>query len=677
MDDRAMMELFVQEAIEHIHVLESALLKLESSPGDEAATLQALRQAHSIKGASDYTGLKGVSRLGHALEDVLIASRESALELSPNVVSALLDGVDLLRDGVRHWASPEHRIQEIELLIERYLQFNRGESRGQAARPVEGEDSLNSAFRRAGARHIGSMRGALRRARSESSAEDALQLLREVATTFHNAASYVDAREVQDALEAIRDIVDDDNADDEQLSSFEESLDTIEGLLQDQSDSLEPTTPQSEPTSPTEAEPAAPRDSGAPAGAKSESVQPPMEAVGSREGIRVPMEKLDGIMALVSDLVVLNNTFTHVLSEAGTGEQGTQLTPMLVEKAQQLDRITRTLQKEALSARLVPVSTLFDRFPRAVRDIARAESKEVTLDVQGSETELDKSVADRLHSPLLHLIRNAIAHGIEAPAHRRSTGKSSEGVVTLRAEIDGNHISITVSDDGRGLDPLALAQSAIRKGIITKEQCEQMSPAEIVDLIFLPGFTTVESADGLAGRGVGLDAAVTAMQSMGGGLQVDWESGRHTTFVLKAPLSVGIIDAMIVRVGEERYALPTIFVEENLRIEPGRISAIAGAKAIVHEGEPVPVRSLRNLFQLPEQSQGPSKEGIAGLLLRSGSQRLVVTVDAFTAQHDVLVRPLSPDLLRLGRFSGATLMGDGRLVLIVDPRWLFARREHG
>jgi two-component system chemotaxis sensor kinase CheA len=326
-----------------------------------------------------------------------------------------------------------------------------------------------------------------------------------------------------------------------------------------------------------------------------------------------------------------------------------------------------------LGIRMVPVKTIFTKFPRMLRDLAKASGKKIELQMVGEDTEIDKSLIEELSDPLIHLIRNSADHGIEAPETRAQSGKPETGIVTLRARHEGDSVLVEIEDDGKGIDPTIIRKKAVEKGLITQERADTMSDDEAVDMIFLPGFSTAQKITDISGRGVGMDVVRSNVRRLNGRVTVKSLVGKGSIFTLKLPLTLAIIDALLMRAGGQVFALPGTAVEETLLVPIETLSHLTQRKAINLRGEVLGVSSLGELLRFKNGSaKHPAGTELPVVVISTQGRRMGLIVDAFMRRQEMVIKPLAPYLASLPGISGASIMGDGGVVLILDPAELMA-----
>lgn len=398
----------------------------------------------------------------------------------------------------------------------------------------------------------------------------------------------------------------------------------------------------------------------------------PPEAPKGSSTIRVDHEKLDHLMNLIGELIINRNRYTLIarhLEEGGPEVDVSQVAQSLSETTYAMARISDDLQDTIMKVRMVPVSSVFSRFPRLVRDLSRKSGKAVDLILEGEETELDKSVVEVIGDPLVHLIRNAVDHGVESEAERVAKGKSPKGRVVLRAYHKGNSVAIEIEDDGKGIDPEKMREVAVRKGILSQEDAKQLDDREAMELIFAPGFSSAEKITDISGRGVGMDVVRTNIKNLKGSVNITSEVGKGTRFTLSLPLTLAIIDALMVNVAGQMYAIPLDAVSETTKIESVRLTDVKGRKAVTLRGEVLGIVELAEMLNLPCAAQLP--EVLSVVVIHDNERRLGLVVDRLLERQEIVIKPLGAYLGDLNGISGATIMGDGSVILILDPHEVY------
>lgn len=416
---------------------------------------------------------------------------------------------------------------------------------------------------------------------------------------------------------------------------------------------------------PGEAPPPSPPPAPAPAKPTSDKPAAPAHGHEAEQTVRVDVRRLDALVNLVGELVLARNRLKTI--------RPTLRDEQLDRAVTALDTVTARLQGAVMSARMQPVSRVFTRFPKVARDVARQVNKQVDLIVEGGETELDRNLVEALSDPLVHLVRNAIDHGIEMPDVRQSIGKPIAGEVRLTAQQEGDHVSIEVSDDGGGIDPDGIRRSAIRKGLIDSESALRLSEEECLNLLFLPGFSTRTEVSNLSGRGVGMDVVQSKIRELSGQVQIQSELGKGSRFIIRVPLTLAILPTLLVEVDNDVYALPLVRVIEVVTHEESRVLWMDGQRILDLRERPLPVLSLRHWLNIP----GDPIDATRGVVLQSGDQHFCMLVDRVVGREEVVIKALPRSLRGLPGYAGASLVGDGRMAMILDVDALLVSAQRG
>jgi len=405
------------------------------------------------------------------------------------------------------------------------------------------------------------------------------------------------------------------------------------------------------------------------------------DSLSSSQTMRVDARKLDELINLVGELVLERNRLAQLSRDCSSGSLAVdELSSALGQSSARLSFITDELQSAGLKTRMVPIEMVFRRFPRLVRDVARNLQKDVQLVIRGEDTELDKTMVELIGDPMVHLVRNSLDHGIETPDAREQAGKPRQGTIRLEARQEGDQIVITISDDGAGISPERIGRKAIEKGLITTEQLRLLSPREILDFIFLPGFSTAEKTSDLSGRGVGMDVVRTNLKKLNGSTEIDSRPGLGTSVHLRLPLTLAILPVLMVRVADETYALPLRSVAETAQVNLQNVHRVEGCEVLCLRDETLPLIRLGQLFQSsPSLAAGASNSGAETgrkvVILGVAEKRAALLVDQLLGQESTVVKPLGNYLHGCPSLAGATISGDGRVRLVLDPAGLLAASQ--
>ena len=377
-----------------------------------------------------------------------------------------------------------------------------------------------------------------------------------------------------------------------------------------------------------------------------------------RQTVRVDIEKLDGLMNLVAELVINRARLAQIGVQSQTG--------VFNETIGELAQITTDLQSLVMKARMVPIDQVFNRFPRMVRDLARELNKEINLEIEGADTELDRSVVDEIGDPLVHLLRNAADHGIESPEDRVRTGKPRAGTIKLAARHEGNQVVVELSDDGAGINFAKIRNKAVVKGMITEEEANSLTDEESSKLLFKSGFSTADKVTDVSGRGVGLDVVASKIGALNGTVDLESVPGQGSIFVIKLPLTLAIIQALLVRVGQDEvYAVPLENIEEIIKIKDNDFKTVQGQTYILYRGQVIPSIDLSQMFQVPNQAQRDGDNRIM-VVIKAAGRRVGILVDDLIGQQEIVIKSLDDLIKNVQGFAGAAILGDGTVSLILD-----------
>ncbi len=632
------LELFVTEAEENIANLENGLLKLERE-GDAALVAELFRYAHTLKGSAGAAGLTEMSQLAHAMENLLDEVRNGTRKVTSDLVDTLLECVDMLRAMVL--AIQENGKQpDPSMLIKKLSNLSDQQSDSDASdhkpSPTVGEIpvTLNIFIK------------------PECPMPSVRAFQAYLIMSRYGEIVFLEppVSEIQAGRAKYRLVAKVKLSDDNSLSELEQELTKFEDLVvevQRQRDGQkvsEIVTAQRE----TET-----------------SAAPQAEL----QSVRVSIEQMDALLNLVGELVIerarLERGVRKVAEINGNG-----IAEELQGVTERVSRIVSQLQEALTRTRMVPLNVVFARFPRLVRELSRSMGKRVQFKIEGEDTEIDRALVEKLNECLVHLIRNAIDHGIEPPDERIAGGKPPEGFIEISASQSEGSVIVVIRDDGRGIDPNKIRRKAVERGLLTEEQASSLSDEDAIQFIFRSGFSTKEEVSEVSGRGVGMDAVKNAMEQIGGTIDLHSQIGAGTTVTLRLPLTLAIIPALLVRVGGRLFALPMHSVTEVLDLQRSDIQEIGtGEKVLVLRGNPLPLFSLAKLLGIPNGGT----EG-TGVIVRQQEKLIAVSVEAVEGKDEIVIKPLGYPLHNLRSFIGATILGDGSIALIVDLNGMTIRR---
>jgi two-component system chemotaxis sensor kinase CheA len=683
------MSIFIDEANDHLQSLNENMLRLEQQPEDLGIVQVIFRSAHTLKGMSATMGFEDLASLTHEMENVLDLVRNGKLTMSGPIFDTLFKGLDALEAMVQDVVNGGTGKKDVEELVGRLKAIVKGDPEPGASAPAS---AANAAGAAPSAAHSLDQYQLSVLAQSMDSGYQAYFI--EVKVREDCLLKAARAYMVFDALERHGEVVQSHpSVQDIEQEKFDRSFSvyyitkTDEATLNEQvgrvseiesvrmtrldKSSLEElgSNRQAEASSPSAREAAAaaaPAPSAAPAASRApEAPAAPRQASGGGSAaprtIRVDIERLDTLMNLFSELLIDRVRLEQLATEVRRND--------LTETVEHMARVSADLQNIVLKLRMVPVDTVFNRFPRMVRDLAKSLNKKVDLVVSGADTELDRTVIDEIGDPLVHLIRNSVDHGIEPVQDRAAAGKPETGTVHLRAYHSGNHVFIEIEDDGRGINRPKVLETAIKRGVLSAEAAKSLSDDEVNMLLFAPGFSTADKVSDISGRGVGLDVVKSKIESLGGQVSVTSTMGQGSKFSIQLPLTLSIISAMLIKLGSEKYAFPLSSIVETASVRPGDIRTVHGTRVIEYRQSIIPVVSLAELVQSPDYREDGEAE-TEMLVIRKGDKLAAVLVDEFIGQSEIVLKTLGKYLTNLDLVSGATILGDGQVALIIDPNSL-------
>lgn len=676
---------FMEELEEKLQVISDNLLLMEREGASPEVIQEIFRAAHTIKGSSAIMGYEKMSTLTHEIENLFDRLRRGEMEVTGEMVDVLFTALDTLK-ALKEEITGQAEGVDIEPVMERLRWCQEACSGGAGVESADGEEAAEAAVL-----SPASPAAALGAPQPPVLEEAVEEVVRE-AEVRGFAAYWVDIgidRDCQmkgvraflifETLQQIGEIIKSNPpAEDLQEGRYDAGFSllllTKEEAWQVRDLILsiaEVTTVEVRPIRLRAEERAEGKAALAAAGKQEASPAarevPAAGRLGEAKTVRVDVQKLDTLMNLVGELVI-DRTRLDRFVEVFEGRYGSgELVESLVEISSHLGHVTNALQEEIMKARMLPIAHIFNRLPRMVRDLAHKMGKEVEFIIEGKETELDRNVIEVIGDPLIHLLRNAIDHGIEPPEERVRLGKPRAGRIVLKAAYVEGQIVITLSDDGRGMDVEKIRRQAVARGLMAPEQAARASEREILELIFTPGFSTAEVVSDVSGRGVGMDIVRSQIEQINGSVEFATALGKGTTFTIKLPLTLAIIRALMVTLGEQVYAFPLINVVETLAVKPEEIRRVRHAEVIVLRGQVLPLLRLATLFNEKSKAEGGK---LSVVVLGVGEKKVGVVVDQLLGEQEVVIKSLGGYLGQVPGLSGATILGDGSVALIVDARSL-------
>ncbi len=662
MDDlQEIMEDFLIEAFEMNEQLDQDLVELEHNPEDLDLLNRIFRVAHTIKGSSSFLNLNILTHLTHNMEDVLNRARKGEIKITPDIMDVVLRSIDLMKTllvTIRDTGSDtnngkENEIEEVVKKLQAITSQN-----------LEGAKET-----------LGAKEAPEKEVKKENKKENQTETK---APTTENPTSDNPLADEPD-LDYANMSAEEVEAEIERLLNKRQEADKERRAQKKQEDQAKPKqevapaketpktetpkteTPKTE-TPKTETPKAPKAETKAKAKADTEENKAP--SIGVEQTVRVDVRRLDHLMNLIGELVLGKNRLIRIYSDVEERYDGEKFLEELNQVVSSISAVTTDLQLAVMKTRMQPVGKVFNKFPRMVRDLSRELGKSIELIIEGEETELDKSIVEEIGDPLIHIIRNSCDHGIEPLEERRKLNKPETGKVQLSAYNEGNHIVIKISDDGKGLDPVMLKEKAIEKGVISERDAESMSDREAFNLIFKPGFSTAKVVSNVSGRGVGMDVVKTNIEKLNGIIEIDSEVGVGTTQKLKIPLTLAIIQALLVGVQEEYYAIPLSSVLETVRISQDEIYTVDGKSVLRLRDEVLSLVRLSDIFKVDAILE--SNSDVYVVIIGLADQKIGVIVDYLIGQEEVVIKSLGYYLKNTRGIAGATVRGDGKITLIVD-----------
>ena len=618
MDDmQELLEDFLVESFELIEQIDHDLVELESNPDDLELLNRIFRVAHTVKGSSSFLNFDTLTKLTHHMEDVLNKARHGELKITADVMDVVLKSVDMMKGllvSIRDNGNDSSSGIDISQICPQLTAISEGQSPASATPAPE------------------------------------------------PAAADIPPSAIPEDIDPNTLSEDQINAEIERLLKVRKAEDEARRAAKASGGGVAPATaPAAVPDKPDSADkPAAaakPAGDGANAPAKA-------SANASDQTIRVEVGRLDYLMNLVGELVLSKNRLLTIYNDVEERYDGEQFLEELNQVVSSLSLVTTDVQLAVMKTRMQPIAKVFNKFPRVVRDIGRDLNKQIDLIISGEETELDKSIVEEIGDPLTHIIRNSCDHGIEDPATRKAAGKPEKGTIELKAYNEGNHIVIEIIDDGKGIDAEAIRIKAVERGLISENEADTMSNKEIYSIIFRPGFSMAAKVTNISGRGVGMDVVKTNVEKLHGVIDIDSEIGKGTTLKLKIPLTLAIIQSLLVGTQEEIYAIPLANVNETVRVPVDNIYTIEGKNVLRLRDEVLSLVRLSDLFGVKQVLESGDQTYV--VVISVAETKLGIIVDNLIGQEEIVIKSLGSYLANIDGIAGGTIRGDGRVTLIVD-----------
>ncbi len=648
-DMREILDEFLIEADEILEQLDNDLIQLEENPDDKELLNKIFREIHTLKGGAGFLNLTTIVEIAHKIEDIFNKLRNDELKLNSEMMDVILEGIDKLKEGLERLKEDleipdEEEVQEIVKKLQAILE-------GKELSSVESESNSSSA-----------------QENNQESQENSDNIeyefqdwvdpdIKDLITTFG-------AKDLAELLEDIILLPPDERPPMSVIEKLEKLIEEGKEIK----DLLKPKEEKKE-EKPQESKPVQAQEAKKPEEKKEEKPQKQPEKKKKQDKkedvIRVDVQRVETLMNLVGEIVLDRNRIVKLASMLEHKED--PIVEELIESIHGMSRTVSDLQDAVMKLRMQPVKKIFSKFPRIVRDLAKRLNKKVQLILEGEDTEIDRSILDKLEDPLIHLVRNAIDHGIEPPEERIKAGKPEVGTIKLGAYQEGDRIIIYIEDDGRGIDPEKIKKKAIEKGLITPEQAENMSDKEAYELIFMPGFSTAEQVSDVSGRGVGMDVVASTIHALRGSIEIESQPGKGTKIIMKLPLTVAIIRTLMVAINDRIFAIPLFSVVEIVKYKPENVKQVGHFKSLILRDEVYLLFTLNELFEIEDK-----KEKRYVVIVKVGEKNIAIAVEEMFGEEEIVIKPLGELLEDVKGIAGATITGDGKVVLIVDPNSLIS-----
>lgn len=691
MDTSQYLELFIDETKEHLQSLNEHILDLEKDPGNDDTINEIFRAAHTLKGMAGTMGFARMQRLTHDLENVFQEIRNGNMKANAKLVDILFRGLDALESylevisasGSEGTEDNEDIINDLNEVIEE--ETGTGTKEEKDSTESKSQESVSSVRENKFERipvseyEISSMD----KAKQDGQNVFGVTVYLQETCILKAARAFLVFKAVESKGELIKSLPTTEQIEDEEFDydfswilGTSESKQTIKNLIMSVSEIADVCIDDFKYESA-----AAPKEQKVKEEAPKKVVEESTETkkapqavaakgkVASRS-VRVDIDKLDVLMNLVSELIIAKNALVSVSSGgegSGTADGHGQA---FHENIEYLERVTTNLHESVMKVRMVPIESVVNRFPRMIRDLNRKLGKKMELYMSGEDTELDRTVIDELGDPLMHLLRNSADHGLESNEERVRLGKPEVGSIFLDAYQDGNNVTIEVRDDGSGIDTEKVKKKALERGTITEQQAETMTDKDFIDLLFRPSFSTADQISDISGRGVGLDVVKTKIESLGGSIEARTVKGEGSTFMIQLPLTLAIIQALMVEVGNEKYAIPLGNVDTIEDVLLNEIKLVQSKEVIHLRGSVIPIIRMHEILEMENYEKNSEMESEIIVVVKRGDQRIGLAVDKLLGQQETVIKSMGHHITNAKLFSGATILGDGEVALILDTNTL-------
>ncbi|MDR1699729.1 MAG: chemotaxis protein CheA [Lachnoclostridium sp.] len=710
MDTSQYLDIFIDETKEHLQSLNEHVLVLEKEPDNEDTINEIFRAAHSLKGMAGTMGYKNMQLLAHHLENVFSEIRNGKVKVRSKLVDILFRGLDALEDylsriqgeGNEGTRTNQDIIDDLELYLEgddsvteekpKKKSSKKEPAKEAVKKPASESAAPNEKFKANQITMTDHELMGIRGSSEEGKNIYAITVYLQKSCILKAARAFLVFKGLEDKGEVIKSVPSIEEIEDEEFEFdfswifiTDESKEEIKKIICNVSeidevyieDYIGEDESDSEPVEDEDIEEDSQEETVYPDSSEENLVVAEQQAQPAKSGkaavnrsVRVDIDKLDTLMNLVSELIIAKNGLVSVssVSQDENSNEPEQGKNGFNEQIEYLERVTTNLHESVMKVRMVPIESVVNRFPRMIRDLNRKLGKKMELYMTGEETELDRTVIDEIGDPLMHLLRNSADHGLESNQERIKIGKPEIGSIFLDAYQEGNNVTIEVRDDGGGIDLQRVKKKAMERGALTEKQAETITDSELLELLFLPSFSTAEKVSDVSGRGVGLDVVKTKIEALGGSVDAKTELGVGSTFSIQLPLTLAIIQALMVEVGIEKYAIPLGNINTIEDISPDEIKFVQNKEVIHLRGTVIPIVRLTEVLDTDPQEKDPSN--LIVVVVKKGNQYVGLVIDKLLGQQETVIKSLDHHITNEKLFSGATILGDGEVALILDTNTL-------
>ncbi|OEH55124.1 chemotaxis protein CheA [Oceanobacillus sp. E9] len=676
METEQYLDMFLDESREHLQIINDNILQLEKEPEDISIVNEIFRSAHTLKGMSATMGFEDIASLTHKMENVLDLIRNHQLTVNSEIIDSIIVGIEYLEEMVQSISEGNDGKKDVTTLLSRLEQIEKGEVAATTETIIIPDQQVNTVD--VEKLDLDEFQLTILKQAKEQGFEPyqiSIELSDECILKGARAYMVFEALEshgeIIQTTPTVEEIEDGNFGQSFQLTLLTgDSSNTIKEIIEKVSEVKEANIQLLSKTlgSVESEKESIKKDNEAvdiqPAVVKKEenSKNKSEKRTSSSRTIRVNLEKIDDLLNLFEE-VVIDRSRLEVISETIDDID-------LKETVEHMSRVSSDMQSLILAMRMVPIEQVFNRFPRMIRGLSKDLNKQISLEIIGADTELDRTVIDEIGDPLVHLIRNSVDHGIEIPEERRKHGKPEEGKLVLRAFHSGNHVFIEIEDDGAGINRDKVQSKAIENGLITEQEAELLTDDQIAAFIMSSGFSTADKVSDISGRGVGLDVVKSKIESLGGQVSIETNAGQGSIFSIQLPLTLSIIATLLVSVQKETYAVPLSSIIETVVLPKNKIMLAHGKEVMDFRGKVIPIVSLASIFNVPAMEKKPDQQNYAIVVVKKGEKLTGLIVDAFIGQKEVVLKSLGNYLGEVFAISGATILGDGEVALIIDPNAL-------